>query len=159
VIALVQRVREASVEVDGQAVGAIGPGLLVLLGVARGDREQSAPRLAERVATYRVFAARDRTMEASVEETRGAVLVVSQFTLCADTRKGRRPSFDPAALPEIAEPIYQRFVAALRGRGLTVATGVFGADMLVRSCNDGPVTFILESGNAEPGGAGRAGQG
>lgn len=149
-IALLQRVRDASVEVDGQTVGAIGPGLLVLLGIAREDRSDQVPRLVERVATYRVFAARERPMEAAVEEIGGAVLVVSQFTLCADTRKGRRPSFDPAAPPAVAEPMYQQFVAGLRARGLTVATGVFGAHMLVRSCNDGPVTLILESSGAAP---------
>jgi D-tyrosyl-tRNA(Tyr) deacylase len=148
VIALVQRVLDASVVVDGQTVAEIGHGLLVLLGVARGDQAELVPRLAERVATYRMFPSGDHPMEVSVEAIRGAVLVVSQFTLCADTRKGRRPSFDPAAPPAEAEALYLQFVEALRARRLTVATGVFGAHMQVRSCNDGPVTFILESGAA-----------
>src|SRR6188474_1452361 len=105
-IALLQRVSSASVAVAGRTVGAIEQGLLVLLGVARDDDAAVAARLAEKVAGYRVFEARDRHMEASVEEVGRAVLVVSQFTLCADTKKGRRPSFDPAAPPEQAEPLY-----------------------------------------------------
>jgi D-tyrosyl-tRNA(Tyr) deacylase len=143
VIALLQRVSSASVQVGGECVGAIGPGLLILLGVARGDERKTAVELANRAADYRLFAGGGKGMNRSVREVGGAVLVVSQFTLCADTSKGRRPSFDPAAPPAEAEPLYELFVATLRGLGLVVATGRFGAMMAVQSCNDGPVSLLL----------------
>lgn len=147
--ALLQRVTRAEVRVNDECVGAIGPGLCVLLGVARGDVEADAARLAERVAGLRIFPDADwpddgKPMNRSIEDVRGELLVVSQFTLAADTRRGHRPGFSTAAPPGDAEPLYESFVAALRSRGLPVATGRFGADMQVSLVNDGPVTFMLE---------------
>jgi len=141
--AVLQRVAWARVVVDGECVGEIGPGLLVLLGVERGDLDLDADELAARIAQYRIFSDERGRMNLSVEESRGSVLVVSQFTLCADVSKGRRPSFDPAEAPEIARARCERFVDALRRRGLPTATGRFGAHMRVESCNDGPVTFVF----------------
>lgn len=141
---MLQRVAWAHVEVAGEAVGAIGPGLLVLLGIERGDDEQGARELATRLATYRVFADEQGRMNRSVLDVRGGVLVVSQFTLCADVSKGRRPSFDPAELPERARALCDAFVRALDELGVVTATGRFGAHMQVHSCNDGPVTFLFE---------------
>ena len=149
-IAVVQRVSSASVEVLGETVGRIGAGCLILLGVERGDGEVQAVALAARVATCRMFAADGRGLDASVEEIGGSCLVVSQFTLCADTTKGRRPSFGPAAPPAAAEPLYETFVRALRARGLPVATGRFGATMSVVSRNEGPVTLILTTREPRP---------
>jgi D-tyrosyl-tRNA(Tyr) deacylase len=143
VIAVLQRVSRAKVHVAGSVVGAIDDGLLVLLGVLAGDSEAEAERLAERTATFRVFEDAEGRMNRSVVDVGGAVLVVSQFTLAADGRKGRRPSFDRAAPPAEAEPLYERFAAALARRGLRVATGVFGAKMDVESTNRGPATFVL----------------
>lgn len=142
-IALVQRVLEAKVVVDGQTIGEINKGLLVYLGVERDDDRHKAQRLAERVASYRVFADPDGKMNLDVTECGSAVLVISQFTLAADTKKGRRPSFSSAAAPEQAQPLYQVFVEALIAKGLTVATGEFAADMKVHSINDGPINFNL----------------
>jgi D-aminoacyl-tRNA deacylase len=149
VIAVIQRVASAKVRVAGAVVGAIDDGLLVLLGVLRGDTEAQADRLAERIATFRVFEDDEGRMNRSVIDSGGAVLVVSQFTLAADGRKGRRPSFDRAADPAEAEPLYERVAAALAGRGLRVATGVFGASMDVESTNRGPATFVLTEGPPE----------
>ncbi|MBN1152506.1 MAG: D-tyrosyl-tRNA(Tyr) deacylase [Dehalococcoidia bacterium] len=143
--ALLQRVKSASVSVDGTVTGTIGAGLLVLLGVGRGDTLEDARYLAQKVAVIRLFPHGDAEFDMSVQEIGGGVLVVSQFTLLADTHKGRRPSFVDAAPPEIANPLYERFVAALRAQGLSVATGVFQAYMHVELINDGPVTVLLES--------------
>jgi D-tyrosyl-tRNA(Tyr) deacylase len=138
--AVVQRVSRAKSTPGGE----IGPGLLVLLGVAGGDTEADAGRLAAKVAKLRVFEDEQGRFDRSLPETGGAALVVSQFTLIADTAKGNRPSFSEAARPELAEPLYDRFGQALRELGVPVQTGVFGARMSVELVNDGPVTIILE---------------
>ncbi len=142
-IALIQRVLEAKVVVDGQTVGEIGQGLLVYLGVEKGDDEHKAQRLSERVAGYRIFTDNEGKMNLDVTDKSQQLLVVSQFTLAADTKKGRRPSFSSAAHPSDAEHLYQVFVQALKAKGLTVATGQFAADMKVHSINDGPINFNL----------------
>ena len=131
--------------VEGEAVGEIGPGLCVLLGVGREDDGAAAERLAGRVARLRIFENDEGKFDRSVLDASGAALVVSQFTLIADTAKGNRPSFSQAALPELAEPLYERFCAALREVGVPVATGVFGARMRVELVNDGPVTILLDA--------------
>ena len=143
--AVVQRVASAQVVVDGAIAGRTGPGLCVLLGVARGDGATEADRLAGRVARLRIFPNVEGRFDRSVLDISGAALVVSQFTLIADTAKGNRPSFTSAAPPEEAEPVYGRFCDALRELGVPVETGVFGARMQVELVNDGPVTVILES--------------
>ena len=140
--AVVQRVSSASVSVAGEVVGAIDAGLLVLLGVAAGDGEDEAVRLAGKLAKLRIFE-RDGKFDLSLLDTGGGALVVSQFTLLADTRKGNRPSFTEAAPPGEAEPLYERFCAALRDLGVPVETGRFGARMEVELVNDGPVTVVL----------------
>lgn len=145
---LIQRVTEARVEVDGAVVGAIGRGVLVFIGVAREDTEADASWLAGKVAELRVFPDEAGKMNASVVDIRGEVLAVSQFTLCAEANKGRRPSFSTAADAEDAERLYLRCVWELRARGLPVATGLFGADMRVALVNDGPVTLWLDSRGA-----------
>lgn len=144
--AVVQRVAEAHVRVGDDIVGEIGPGLCVLLGVARGDEPANAERLAGKVARLRIFENADGKFDRSVQDVEGAVLVVSQFTLIADSKrqKGTRPDFSGAARPEVAEPLYEAFCGALRAAGLQVETGVFGARMMVEIANDGPVTIILE---------------
>lgn len=144
-IALLQRVSEARVDIAGQTVGCIQQGLLVLLGIERDDQAGDVSKLAKRVAEYRLFSDSADKMNLSVSDIAGSVLVVSQFTLAADTNSGRRPSFSSAAPPAQAQPLYQNFVAALQGFGLKVATGEFGADMQVTLTNDGPVTFLLHS--------------
>jgi D-tyrosyl-tRNA(Tyr) deacylase len=141
---VLQRVTRAKVTVEGRTAGEIGPGLLLLAGFAEGDGEDALGWMAEKVATLRVFADGEGKMNRSVEDTGGSLLVVSQFTLYGDVRKGRRPSFVAAARPEAAIPLYERFVALLSARGLAVATGEFGAMMAVELVNDGPVTLILE---------------
>lgn len=143
--AVVQRVKEASVQVDGAVVGAIGSGLLVLLGVDENDSEQDVRYIADKVAELRIFRDEEGKFNRSVEDVGGAVLVVSQFTLYGDCRRGRRPSFIRAARPEKAIPMYEAVVSALRVRGLTTATGEFGAMMDVHLINDGPVTLLLDS--------------
>ncbi|GAA5192655.1 D-aminoacyl-tRNA deacylase [Ferrimonas gelatinilytica] len=143
-IALIQRVHHAKVEVCGDAVGAIDRGLLVFLGVEQQDDSDKLKRLADKVMNYRVFADQDDKMNLSVRDIGGSLLVVSQFTLAADTRKGLRPSFSCAAHPSVAEQQYEAFVAYCRGQGVAVETGRFGADMQVSLCNDGPVTFSLQ---------------
>ncbi len=142
---VIQRVSEASVTVDQKTVGAIGQGLMVLLGVAQGDTSQEAKSLAEKTAGLRIFEDDAGKMNRSVEEIGGSLLVVSQFTLLGDCRKGRRPGFTDAAPPELADQLYEEYVAALRSRGVNVATGVFRADMQVALVNDGPVTMLLDS--------------
>ncbi|MGL4649119.1 MAG: D-aminoacyl-tRNA deacylase [Caldilineaceae bacterium] len=143
--AVVQRVSRARVTVDGREVGAIGRGLLVLMGVAPADGAREVQRLARKIATLRIFEDDDGKMNLSVAESGGAVLAVSQFTLYADVRKGRRPSFTDAALPAVAEPRYAEFCAALEAEGLAVARGLFGAHMQVELVNDGPVTIWLDT--------------
>jgi D-tyrosyl-tRNA(Tyr) deacylase len=144
-IALVQRVSSASVRVDGQTVGAVGRGLLVLLGVVQGDTPAEAEWLADKAARLRVFPDADGRMNRSLEDVGGGALVVSQFTLAGDVRKGTRPSYARAAPPDVAEPLYEAFAAALAERlEGPVATGVFGAKMEVALVNDGPVTLWLE---------------
>ena len=142
--ALVQRVTEARVTVDGRQVAATGPGLLVLLGVGRGDDAGAARRLAAKTARLRVFADEAGLMNRSLLDVGGEALVVSQFTLYGDARRGNRPSFTAAAPPEAGEALYREFVAALRAEGVPVQTGVFGAHMQVALVNDGPVTLLLE---------------
>jgi D-aminoacyl-tRNA deacylase len=143
--AVVQRVAEARVVVDGEVVGETGPGLCVLLGVARGDDEAAAERLAAKVARLRVFENEDRKFDRSLLDTGGAALLVSNFTLLGDTAKGNRPSFTDAAPPEEAERLYDSFCSALRALGATVETGSFGARMRVELANDGPVTVLLDA--------------
>jgi len=139
--AVVQRVSRARVTPGGE----IGRGLCVLLGIARADREEDAARLAGKVARLRIFPDEDGRFDRSVRDVAGAALVVSQFTLIADTAKGNRPSFADAAPPEEAEPLYERFCAELRGHGVPVEQGVFGARMEVELVNDGPVTVVLDT--------------
>jgi D-aminoacyl-tRNA deacylase len=142
--ALLQRVSQAQVEVAGEVVGAIGKGFVVLLGVRHDDGEDEAIWMAQKVAGLRLFEDEAGKMNLSLADVGGSVLVVSQFTLYGDARKGRRPSFSDAARPELAEPLVGTFVAGLRDAGLTVATGRFGAKMEVVIHNDGPVTLLVE---------------
>ncbi len=143
--ALIQRVSRASVTVDGKVVGEIGRGLLVLLGIGMGDGEAQVKTLAEKIVHLRIFEDDEGKMNRSVLDVGGQVLVVSQFTLYADVRRGRRPSFTNAAPPSMAEPLVERFKDAVASYGLTVADGVFGAYMRVELLNDGPVTIWLDS--------------
>lgn len=143
--AVVQRVRRASVNVEERAVAQIGPGLIIYVGVGRDDGENEVGWMAEKIAHLRVFEDVEGRMDRSLLEVGGEALVVSQFTLYGDVRKGRRPDFTAAARPAEAEPIYQQFVRDLRGRGVPVQSGVFGARMLVELENDGPVTLLLET--------------
>jgi D-tyrosyl-tRNA(Tyr) deacylase len=143
--AVIQRVTAADVQVDHEIVGRIGPGLLVLLGIARSDEEKDADYLADKVVNLRIFEDDEGKMNRSLLETGGELLVVSQFTLLGDCRKGRRPSFVEAAPPERAEQLYEYFVDQLRLKGINVSTGQFQAMMAVSLVNDGPVTLILES--------------
>ncbi len=135
--------RDARVSIEGRVAGEIGPGLCVLLGVARGDGADDAARLAGKIAHLRVFEDHEGRFDRSLLDTGGAALVVSQFTLIADTAKGNRPSFSDAAPPEEAEPLYERFCDDLRALGVHVEQGVFGARMAVELVNDGPVTIVL----------------
>ena len=143
-IALLQRVTQAHVQVDGKDTGRIGTGLLALLGVERGDTEAQADRLLERLLTYRIFADDAGKMNLSLQDQRGGLLLVPQFTLAADTRRGTRPGFSSAATPEIGKQLFHYFVEQARQQYPEVATGIFGADMQVWLCNDGPVTFWLQ---------------
>lgn len=143
--ALIQRVRHASVSVAGDTIGQIDTGLLVFLGVEAGDSEKDIARLVHKVCHYRVFADENGKMNLNVQQASGSLLVVSQFTLAADTQSGLRPSFTPAAVPEKALDYYQQFVTQCQALGLSVATGQFAADMQVSLQNDGPVTFLLQS--------------
>ena len=144
--ALLQRVSSASVSVAGECVGEIGTGLLVLLGLDRGDDRAGAERMIERILAYRIFADSEGRMNRSVTDINGGVLLVSQFTLSADTGRGLRPGFSGAMAPQEARPLYDFVLAELQRRHSPVAAGLFGADMQVSLTNDGPVTFLLESG-------------
>ena len=146
--AVVQRVTSSSVTVDGLVVGEIGAGLLVLLGVARDDGKEDADYLADKITNLRIFNDEQGKMNLSLPDASGAMLVVSQFTLYGDTRRGRRPSYIDAAEPEKANALYQYFVARIKAQGVTVETGVFQAMMKVNLTNDGPVTILLDSRKA-----------
>jgi len=143
--AVVQRVSDASVSVSNRVEGSIKSGLVILLGVRNGDTDEDAKYLAQKCVNLRIFTDEDGKFNLSALETQGEILAISQFTLYGDTRKGRRPSFVEAARPETSEPLYEKFVAYLKESGLKVATGVFGAHMVVRINNDGPVTVIVDS--------------
>ena len=143
--ALVQRVSRASVSVNDKIVGKIGPGLMVFLGVAQGDSKEDASYLANKVVNLRIFADEASKFALSALETKGDILIISQFTLLADSRKGRRPSFTEAAPPDLAKELYEFFVEQVRSTGLKVETGLFQEHMLVEIYNDGPVTISLES--------------
>jgi D-aminoacyl-tRNA deacylase len=142
--ALLQRVSKASVRAEGQTISSIGKGLLILLGIGHGDGEPQAAFLAEKIANLRIFEDPQGKTNLSILDVNGEAIVVSQFTLYADARKGRRPSFTDAALPEVAEPLVSRFIELLRGQGVPTQTGKFGAHMEVEIHNDGPVTVWLE---------------
>jgi D-aminoacyl-tRNA deacylase len=142
--AVLQRVRRGKVSVDGRTVSEIGPGLVILLGIGQGDNEEIARALAEKVAYLRIFEDDQGKMNRSIRDQGGQAIVVSQFTLYADTRKGRRPSFTDAALPDVARPLVDRFAHFLTEQGVPAQMGEFGAHMLVEIENDGPVTILLE---------------
>ena len=141
---LIQRVTQAQVDIDGECVGKIGLGLLLLVGLEKHDLEATLERMCHKVLNYRIFSDSDGKMNLSVKDIGGGVLVVSQFTLAADTHKGLRPGFSVAALPHVAKSQYEEFVALLKQEHSDVQTGLFGADMQVSLVNDGPVTFMLE---------------
>ena len=141
---LLQRVLEASVSVEGVLAGQIGPGLLVLVGVEKRDSSNFITRMADRLVNYRIFSDKDEKMNHSIRHVEGEILLVSQFTLAAETKNGTRPSFSNAALPKIAERVFKDLSAELSERGVPVKTGVFGANMQVSLINDGPVSFLLE---------------
>ncbi len=143
-IALIQRVASASVAVEGEIIGAIGPGILALVGVERGDGDAEAARLAERVAGYRIFSDAAGKMNRSLADTRGGLLAVPQFTLVAETHSGTRPSFSSGASPQDGNRLFSSFVDSLREKGIEASTGRFGAHMQVSLVNDGPVTFWLQ---------------
>ncbi|ATC84955.1 D-aminoacyl-tRNA deacylase [Pseudoalteromonas arctica] len=140
---LIQRVKHAKVEINNHVVGEISQGILLLLGVEKYDDKQTADKLLHKVSNYRIFTDENDKMNLSLKDIKGELLVVSQFTLAADTKKGMRPSFSSAATPSQANELYEYFVAQAKELGLTIATGEFGADMQVSLCNDGPVTFNL----------------
>jgi D-aminoacyl-tRNA deacylase len=141
---LLQRVKQASVQVDGEITGEIKQGILLLLGIQKADNEDTADKLIDKLLAYRIFADADNKMNCSVQQIEGGILIVSQFTLAADTNKGLRPSFSSAAPPAHAEALYNYFVTQLRNKHTNVATGIFAADMQVSLINDGPVTFMLD---------------
>lgn len=143
-IALLQRVLQASVTVDGKVIGEIGPGLLALVCAERNDTDAACEKLAKKMLAYRIFSDENGKMNKSVTDVNGSVLVVSQFTLAADTAKGLRPSFTPAAAPDEGRRLYELFVEHVKASGLTTQTGEFGAEMKVALVNDGPVTFWLK---------------
>ncbi|MFA5536204.1 MAG: D-aminoacyl-tRNA deacylase [Bacillota bacterium] len=143
--AVIQRVSSSQVVVDQQLVGQIGLGLVILLGVSKEDTKADADYLASKIVNLRIFADSHSKMNLSVKEVQGQLLVVSQFTLCGDCRKGRRPSFVNAAVPEVAEELYQYFIQKLTAEGVAVETGIFQAEMLVQINNNGPVTFVVDS--------------
>ncbi|PKF60888.1 D-tyrosyl-tRNA(Tyr) deacylase [Psychromonas sp. psych-6C06] len=143
-IALIQRVTNANVQVSGKVVGEIKAGLLILLAVEKGDDEKHCQRLAEKVMAYRIFADENDKMNLNVQQAGGDLLVISQFTLAADTKKGNRPGFSNGALPSEAERLYESFNQYCRDKGMLVENGIFAADMQVSSTNDGPTTFWLQ---------------
>ena len=145
-LGLIQRVTSASVTVNNDVVGEIQQGILLLLGIQKTDTEDSANKLVDKILAYRIFSDADNKMNSNVQQIDGGILVVSQFTLAADTRKGLRPSFSSAAPPAQARELYDYFVTQLRNKHQKVATGIFAADMKVSLVNDGPVTFMLEMG-------------
>lgn len=144
-LALIQRVAHARVDIDGETVGAIGPGLLALVGIEPGDGEAQVARMAQRLLGYRVFADDAGRMNLGLAQAGGGLLLVSQFTLAADTSSGMRPGFQTAAAPEVAEPLFNHLVETCRGAHPVVETGRFGAHMVVSLANDGPVTFLLRA--------------
>ena len=143
--AVVNRVKSASVTVDGKVIGRIGPGFLILLGITHEDTEAQAVKLADKLMGLRIFEDENEKMNRSLEDVGGQVLVISQFTLYGNCKKGRRPEFLAAARPELAVPLYEKFVALCRDKGFHVETGEFGASMEVESVNDGPVTLIVDT--------------
>ena len=143
-IGLIQRVSEANVTVSGEVIGSIGKGRLVLLGVEKNDSDIEIEKLATKLSRYRMFTDDAGKMNLNIEQVNGEILVVSQFTLVADTQKGNRPGFSRGATPEHGKAVYEKFVESLKAKGLTVATGEFGADMQVGLINDGPVTFQFQ---------------
>ena len=143
--AIVQRVKNAQVSVDGKVIGQINAGLLVYLGVGKDDGESDALFTADKIANLRIFADGNGKMNLSVKDTAGQALVVSNFTLFGDCRKGRRPGFDLAAEPEIAEKLYEKVVELIRAEGIDVQKGIFAAYMDVTACNDGPINFLIDS--------------
>lgn len=143
--AVLTRVKSASVTVDGKVIGRIGPGFLILLGITHEDTEAQAVKLADKLMGLRIFEDENEKMNRSLEDVGGQVLVISQFTLYGNCKKGRRPEFLAAARPEIAIPLYEKFIALCRDKGFSVETGEFGAEMLVESVNDGPVTLIVDT--------------
>lgn len=143
--AVVQRVKHSSVEVDGQIVGSIQSGLLILLGIKNGDTEKEVNWLSNKVASLRIFEDEDGKMNKELKDIDGSILLISQFTLYGDCVKGKRPSFIEAARPEVAIPLYKKFIQNLKDMGIKVETGVFGADMKVELLNDGPVTLVIDS--------------
>lgn len=149
--AVLQRVRSASVTVDGETISTIAQGLVVLLGVSKGDSEADVAYMADKIPNLRIFSDEAGKMNRSVIETKGELLIVSQFTLLGDTHRGRRPGFDSAAPPGTAQRLYESVAQAVRERGVPVQTGKFGANMIVTLENDGPVTFILDSHRRESG--------
>ena len=142
--ALVQRVRKGSVTIENKLNGSIGQGLVILLGITHKDTEKDADFVADKCVDLRIFEDENGKMNKSLEDVGGSILLISQFTLYAATRKGRRPSFDEAARPEHAKPLYEYFIKKLRSRNITVETGIFGAEMQVEIHNDGPVTIMVE---------------
>lgn len=143
--ALIQRVTEASVTIAGETVSSINTGLVVLLGIEKEDSSGDVDKLLHRVSHYRIFSDDDDKMNLNVQQVSGSLLIVSQFTLAAETKKGLRPGFSTAAVPAVAEALYEEFVSKAKNQGISVGTGQFGADMKVALVNDGPVTFWLSS--------------
>ena len=143
--AVLSRVKNASVTVDGQVIGKIGQGFLILLGITHEDTEVQAAKLADKLTGLRIFEDEDGKMNRGLETVNGEILVVSQFTLYGNCRKGRRPDFLAAARPEVAIPLYEKFVQLIRDKGIHVETGEFGAEMMVESINDGPLTLIVDT--------------